>query len=148
MKVRHVKVEVTLNKMSKHEVTVPEWELPVLQAQWGSAVVILDDNILIDRKLPEPNDEFARLAQRYGPKHEETPYIAGVYGNFGPGVNALRTAIIESTKERLEMPVEPNIAPLAAGSEGATGEGSNEGGDPEDFADLTGDATENAEAVA
>ena len=36
------------------------------------------------------------MAARYGPKNEDTPAVAQVYGNFGPGTIALRNEIRDS----------------------------------------------------
>lgn len=164
--VRYFKVRITQNQMTQHVVEVPEWEVGVLMAQWNDDAEVIEDEtspFTVSRKLPQPRDEFERLAQRYGPKHEETPFVAGVFGNFGPGVNKLRDAIIESTKERQVFPTDEDEdlsifddeaigEPVAAGGIPVSELGLDEGGDLpinlDDLADLTGDATEGAEAVA
>ncbi len=150
--VRYFKVNVTLNPMTQQVVEVPEWELHVVQAQWGDdAQIIEDSEFTVERKLPDPRDEFERLAQRYGPRFEDTPHVASVYGNFGPGVNALRDAIAASTKP-VPAPFVEETAPVAAGGVSVAELGLDEGGDTEinldELAALTGDDTESAEAVA
>lgn len=149
-KARFYKVEVALNKMSTTVAHVAEWEVPVLIAQWGDDARIVegDEGMTIeDIKLPEPRDEFERLAQRYGPKHEDTPYVAGVYGNFGPGVNALRDAMIRATQP-LPPPIEEEVEALGSGEGsldagvGEAGVNANEGGDlDDDLTDLTGEGS-------
>lgn len=143
-KVRHMKVEVTLNAMSKHSKVVPAWEVPVLEAQWGENLVIRDEAIFLDRELPEPSDEFERLSQQYGPKHADTPFVAAVYGNFGPGVNTLRDEISRAAG----VQPRPVVPPVTAGEPVDVGD--SEGGDSEsdDYADLSGDADGDAEADA
>ena len=145
-KIRHCKVRVTLNELSVHTKNVPEWEVGVLQAQWGDNAHIVDDNVIIEGALPDPRDEFERLAQLYGPKHSETPFVAAVYGNFGPGVNALRDAIARAAAP---VPVFAEEAPVVADDDSGVDASPEEGGDSDDFyADLAGDVTEPAEAVA
>lgn len=146
-KIRYVNVRITLNELSAHTKKVPEWELGVLQAQWGDNVQVVGDPVIVEGKLPEPRDEFERLAQLYGPKHAETPFVAAVFGNFGPGVNALQDAIVRSAQPIRAVPME---APAVAAG-GTQGTGVNdEGGDDylDDLSDLAGDVTEDAEAVA
>ena len=68
---------IRVSELQTTRVVVAPWETPVLRAMYGEDV----------------EDEFARLALKYGPKNSETPIVAAVYGNFGPGVAKLRNAI-------------------------------------------------------
>jgi len=52
--------------------------------------------VIVKRAIPDPGEEFQRLAARYGPKNEAVPAVAAVYGNFGPGTLALRKEIRDS----------------------------------------------------
>ena len=103
---------------------------------------------MLEADLPDPRDEFERLAQLYGPKHHDTPHVAAVFGNFGPGVNALRDAIARAATPLVQMPAED--VPVVADSEPVVETDLDEGGDSDDefFTDLAGDVTEPAEAVA
>jgi hypothetical protein len=90
MLVKHLQVSITKDKMSKVTATVPQWEAQVLTALWGDEAEIIGE---VWKARPdghyEPNAEFSRLADKYGPRDEEVPAVAKVYGSFGPGVRAL-----------------------------------------------------------
>ena len=86
--IKYQKVEITQNELLKTVAEVPQWEAQVLLAVWGEDAVV-KEAVPIDRDLPDPRDEFARLANKYGPKDDDNPYVARVFGNFGPGVRAL-----------------------------------------------------------
>lgn len=101
------KVEVRVSELQTTVVTCAPWETPILQAIYGEDSAEVIGQEAVDRKLPDPQDEFTRLAVRYGPKNAETPVVAAVYGNFGPGLNALRRAIsacAEVAEKPLEVP--------------------------------------------
>lgn len=104
-KVRMLKVEITQNSLLKTVADVPQWEAQVLLAVWGEDAQVVAE-YFEDREIPEANDEFARLAFKYGPKDDDNPFVARVYGNFGPGINALEREFIAS------MPAEaqPTVA--------------------------------------
>lgn len=97
-------LDIKLSITQTQRVVCPKWETPVLQAQHGDSVVIVDEKIY-ERRIPSPDDEFTRLALRYGPKNESNPYVSAVYGNFGPGVAALRAQIVRSLTDE---PVTPS----------------------------------------
>lgn len=152
-KVRYYNVEVTLNELAKHVKEVPEWEVGVLQAQWGDNAVVLneDEPTIIERKLPDPRDEFERLAQLYGPRFGDSPYVASVFGNFGPGVNRLADAILGSAKPRVVVPqtqvVDVDLNDLVEDEDSQDVSEANNDIVPApsvsadvDFADLAGDA--------
>lgn len=165
--IRFYKVQITLNELSKHVKNVPEWEVGVLQAQWGDDALVIEDEtspFTVERKLPDPKDEFQRLAQSYGPRHGDTPFVASVYGNFGPGINALRDAIARASQPIPAAPPEVDVTeqsppdeileranePVAAGGTPVSELLGDEGGDPtvNDFADLAGNAADEAETAA
>lgn len=87
-KVKYLLVEITKGKMSKIPARVPQWEAQVLVALWGEEAQIVGESFEM-RELPEVNDEFTRLANKYGPRDEDVPMVARVYGSFGPGLKAL-----------------------------------------------------------
>jgi len=98
-KLRFLELDIRVSELQTTRVSVASWEYPVLQAVWGDSVN-LSHETLIDRKAPDPADEFRRLANRYGSAEVEgTPFVAAVYGQFGPGVTALAQAIREGTYE-------------------------------------------------
>ncbi len=87
-KVRQLKVEVTQNSLLKTVSDVPQWEAQVLLAVWGEDARIIGEEV-VERNIPDAGDEFARLAFKYGPKDDDNPFVARVYGNFGPGIRSL-----------------------------------------------------------
>lgn len=96
MSIRFDKVTIRISELQTTTVTVAPWETPVLQAIYGEEAEVTGSEE-VDRAAPEANDEFARLAVRYGPKNAETPVVAAVYGSFGPGVAKLASEIKRST---------------------------------------------------
>ena len=110
VRTKMLKVEVSKNKMTKHVSEVPQWEAHVLMALWGDDARVIDEPYYIDRRAPaSAEDEFQRLADKYGPKDADTPLIAQVYGSFGPGLRSLSREIDISTE-----PVEDEDEPVAA----------------------------------
>ncbi len=103
--VRYDTLQIQMSEYTQPFVTVPRWETPVLIAVHGDNVVP-KGSFTVERELPEAGDEFTRLAARYGPKNSETPYVAGVYGNFGPGVNTLAREIENSVTSRRQIAIE------------------------------------------
>lgn len=127
--VTYIHTEITMNKMAKHVAVLPEWEFHVIQAARGEEACNAVGEEIIERpELPDPRDEFERLAQKYGPKDEaDTPYVAQVYGTFGPGVKKLRDAIASACEHEAEMPTEteteaPTPEPLPVNADAELGE--------------------------
>jgi hypothetical protein len=94
MKYLYSKLKIRLSELHTQPVAVPVWEVPLLQAIHGESVSV-GENIEVTRDEPvDPRDEFTRLANKYRePEPGQPPYVAAVYGAFGPGVNALDRAI-------------------------------------------------------
>lgn len=119
--------------MSKIVTSLPQWEAQVVVALWGEEAQILGEGFEM-RELPEVNDEFTRLANKYGPRDEDVPIVARVYGSFGPGLKALEQEFAASTMsietetavedEKNSKSVEVNAAEVAALKQvGASGAG-------------------------
>ena len=87
-RITHTQIEVTKNPLLKVPIVVPQWEAHVVLALWGDDANVTGTTV-IDRDVPEVNDEFTRLANKYGPRDEDIPFVARVYGGFGPGLRAL-----------------------------------------------------------
>jgi hypothetical protein len=85
-------MEITKNKMQVSVCEVPQWEAQVLLGLWGDDARVVD-TVEEERELPDPSTEFERLANKYGPKDEDVPVVAKVYGSFGIGNNALAREI-------------------------------------------------------
>lgn len=94
MKYQYTKLRIRISELHTQPVAVPVWEVPILQAIHGESVAV-GDNIEVVRDEPvDPRDEFTRLANKYRePEPGQPPYVAAVYGAFGPGVNALQREI-------------------------------------------------------
>lgn len=87
-RITHTQIEITKNPLLKVPVEVPQWEAHVVLALWGDDANVTG-TIVRDRVVPSANDEFTRLANKYGPADEDIPFVARVYGSFGPGLRAL-----------------------------------------------------------
>lgn len=96
-------LDIRMSEVQTQRVVCPRWETPVLQALHESGVYVLEQTVL-EREIPNPGSEFTRLAARYGPKNEDVPYVAAVYGRFGPGVKALRNEIRDSLTNEVAGP--------------------------------------------
>jgi len=86
---------IRISEVHTQQVRVPRWEIPVLQVLHGNDLQVTGQTI-VKRAIPDPSAEFQRLADRYGPRNEDLPAVAAVYGNFGPGTQALRREIRDS----------------------------------------------------
>ena len=87
--------DIRLSEIHTQRVVVPHWEIPVLQVIHGNNLTVVGQKI-VARAVPDPGAEFKRLADRYGPKNEDVPAVAAIYGNFGPGTTKLRAEIRDS----------------------------------------------------
>lgn len=115
-KVKVVRVEVTQNKLLKTVAEVPQWEAQVLLALWGEDARVIEKPRFVERRLPlSVEDEFQRLVDKYGPRDEDTPIVAKVYGSYGPGLRALNREIDISIPGGFgeTEPEEPTIAERA-----------------------------------
>ena len=91
-KFNFIKVQIRASELNTHIVVVAPWEVSVLQALYGEDAAVVGEQE-VSRELPDAADEFSRLASRYGPRNADMPVVASVYGNYGPGVNALAKEI-------------------------------------------------------
>jgi hypothetical protein len=87
-RITHTQIEITKNPLMKIVVEVPQWEAHVVLALWGEDANVTG-TVVRERKVPQSNDEFTRLANKYGPPDEDIPFVARVYGSFGPGLRSL-----------------------------------------------------------
>jgi len=98
-------VEIQISECTTIQRTVPVWELPVLQVVHPKSSLREISDTLVDRKPPNADTEFARLAKRYhsGKPEDGSPdevsFVAKVYGAYGIGNAALARAISEATVE-------------------------------------------------
>lgn len=150
MNIKFDVLDIRLTELHTQRIKVPAWETPVLLAIHGENVSQIGDKV-IERGVPDARDEFTRLANRYGPKVGDTPYVASVYGNFGPGINALANAIKGAiVKEKAEdaEPVKvaeapaagPTVEELAAIKQAELASAMRPEDTADDMSDLLGDA--------
>jgi hypothetical protein len=99
-----VKMQTIELRISDHQilrVSVPAWEVPILEVIHNREPMVHIEDYLADRVVPDANDEFQRLATRYRNIVEEDgskgiPFVAAVYGQFGVSKleRAIRDAIV------------------------------------------------------
>ena len=105
MKYRYERLRVRLSELHTQNITVPAWEAPVVQAVHGESVESLGETVH-ERAEVDVHDEFARLANKYRePEPGQPPFVAAVYGSFGPGLTALTRAVNEAVVEETATPV-------------------------------------------
>ena len=95
MKVPYVVAVIHKDAVEQIPVTVPAHEVPILQAVHGDGRVTVDETTDLPQGLTEtadldPEQEFARLEQRYGePPGTKVSYATMVYGSLPGFVQAL-----------------------------------------------------------
>lgn len=90
-------INVTVTRDTNHSTanSYAPWELPLLEYLYDTGnIEVTGEFVVADRELPEVNDEFARLASRYG-KNNETgvPHVEEVFGRGQQGIRALAVLI-------------------------------------------------------
>ena len=121
-RVKYLTVEITKDKMTKIVVTIPQWEAQVVVALWGDEAQIIGESFEM-RTLPEANSEFTRLANKYGPRDEDVPVVAKVYGSFGPGLRALEQEFAASTMSISTQDDVPEVTEDIGGATRKDGDG-------------------------
>lgn len=121
MQVKYIVADVRLSELHTQRVKVPVWEFPILQAIHDANITAAGEETILRIRVPDAADEFTRLAQRYRePEPGQPPYVAAVYGLFGPGVialgNAINAAVIEPPKARAKRNKVDDNDPLLAGT--------------------------------
>jgi hypothetical protein len=98
---RRETVKIKRDTNTVYNVTVPVWEIPVLEFIFEDGnVEVLDMPVEIEREFPDARAEFDRLTRCYGADPQSgVPFVASVYGNAGTGVRALREAISKAKAE-------------------------------------------------
>lgn len=93
MSTKYDVVKIRVAELNTVQVKIPKWETAILVAIYGNSAQVVGEQV-VARALPSPDQEFRRLANKYGPRgDDETKYVAAVYGNFGIGIAALGNAI-------------------------------------------------------
>lgn len=100
-------VKVRRNELNEQRVDVPPHELPLLGYVHGEEACKILGELIVDRDMPHPSEEYSRLAQRYGrDKANESlePRVAAVYG-VGP-IGERRLAEAMEWGQREDLPLE------------------------------------------
>lgn len=115
MKLRYKKIEIRLQSGAAIvQRTIPEWEVPVLQAIHNETTELSD--VVVDREAPSVAAEYSRLQLAYGAERQEggitgVSFVEAVYGQHAIGMNALKRAMQGAVLPR-ETPVTPtDISP-------------------------------------
>lgn len=98
MKVKMQTVDVRRSELTTIRVTVPAWELPVLQALHGATKVTPVSESLVEAQTPDADTEYQRLSGRYGRERLPDGSLGGViaesvFGQFQPGIMNLQRSI-------------------------------------------------------
>jgi hypothetical protein len=104
--VRLLVVLVRRNELNQQRVDIPPHELPVLGYVHGEEACRVVGELLVDRDMLSPGEEYSRLAQKYGrDKANESmePRVAAVYGASIRGEQALADAMEWGQREDLTL---------------------------------------------
>ena len=102
---RHITVDIRRNEGATVRNSFPFWEIPILKVVHGEDSVVEIGEKLVNRDLPDPQDEFVRLTDRYKNARNKdgslgAAYTHMVYGEFG--VQKLAQAIQDGFAEAPE----------------------------------------------
>lgn len=98
MKVKLKTLDIRRSELSTTRVTVPAWEVPILQAVHGLVGVTPVSEDIVEAETPEAEAELQRLTSRYGYSRNKDgsrgPLFAeAVYGQHQAGVMNLQRNI-------------------------------------------------------
>jgi hypothetical protein len=89
-----VNATVRRSALQTQNVTVPPWEIAVLEAVHGSGDVVVHDTVEVEREIPNAAAELERLAKLYGVDVESgISWAEQVYGQHRAGFLALQKEI-------------------------------------------------------
>lgn len=113
---KYVQVELRVSELHTLELTIPQWEIPLLQSRHLPGSVTTLKEVLVNRAAPEADAEYTRLADRYKAVTNEDgskglPLVATVYGQFGVGQVNLQRAIQEAFVAETAKPVDVALPP-------------------------------------
>lgn len=112
-KIRYVNLELRLSELTVRPMSVPAWEVPLLEAVHGRGAIKQFGTVLVPavvkkrtargtveivERMPDGAVEYARLGRRYRKSQTEdgsvgSAYVDVVYGQFGVGETNLQRAI-------------------------------------------------------
>jgi len=94
---RHYHAKITRDPHTVYSVSVPEWELSILEFTFDPEnVERTGEFTTIDREYPSAEFEYDRLARAYGADPKSgVPHVASVFGAAGAGIRALKRIMLE-----------------------------------------------------
>jgi hypothetical protein len=91
---RYVNVLVERSEHLSIPVTVPEWEVPILQFVHSAERVVINSTVHRDVEAPRADHEYERLERCYGADVKtERAFVAEIYGQPPIGHKGLEAAI-------------------------------------------------------
>lgn len=106
--IRHIRAEIRKDEHTTLPVSVPEWEIPILEVVHGPDNVKQIGDKLVDRQPPEARDEFVRLTNRYGKSENDDgtkgPFFTHiVWGQLGQSklAEAIANAVVAAPQGSL-----------------------------------------------
>jgi hypothetical protein len=100
---QYILMNIRLNELTSKQISVPAWEVPVVEAIYGDAAQQVDFEVVSDRPVPDARDEFARLAQKYDRQLEvDNATVSKVYGTHQKGIAELAKAIKQASGDEGE----------------------------------------------
>lgn len=102
MTIKATTLEIRKDELQTSQLTVPAWELPILQAMYGEEAIKVLSEVQRPDTPPDAQTEFVRLERRYKQMMNEDGskgphYVQAVYGQLVLGVANLKRAIDQST---------------------------------------------------
>lgn len=121
----YLQVELFRSEASTVRLSIPPWELPVLQAVHTPERLTVVGQRMVDRAPPEAGVEYDRLAEKYKSLNSaegEVKFVEMAYGLPPRGVQTLAQAIRDAVRE----------------AEAGAAKGAQSGNAPEDFEPVPG----------
>lgn len=103
MSVKMASLKIRRSELSVIAITVPQWEVPILEAVHGRVnLEPVSTTLDADALPPNVEEEFERLTKRYGFARNKDgsigePHAENVYGKHAAGAMALERAIVAAT---------------------------------------------------
>jgi hypothetical protein len=94
---RHVQIILRRDTNTVPMLTVPEWEVPILEFRYDPEnIERTGEVVLIDREYPSAEFEFDRLVRAYGSDAKSgVPHAAAVFGQGSIGIKTLKRIMLD-----------------------------------------------------
>lgn len=114
MRIAHIRVEK--NATTHVTVKLAEWEIPILEFEYGPEKISVSKVEVDNRPYPDGGEELARLAMKYGNDEQGTPKAHVVFGAGARGAQTIDD-LIEHVQRKAEQESEAAQAAQAAAAE-------------------------------